>query len=223
MTPDSLLLRERKDLRDLLNAAGSSEIVVLVGSWARGTYIPDVSDIDVLVIGEARPRQVPIAVQLVRVSLGELRSRVEAGDDFLQWALRYGRPLKGRRRWETLRDELLGEAPWPDPRVKMGQAERRSRVARALLDMGDLDAAAEETRYALAHLARAQLLADHVFPLSRPELPGQLRALDQEELAAGLERSSSPAQLTAVELDELSRLIERRLGPRGDPGSDQRA
>jgi predicted nucleotidyltransferase len=220
MSSDSLLLEERKYLRDLLRRQDDgSEAVVLVGSWARGTYVSPLSDIDVLLVGGSVPREAPPGVQLLRVSLNELRARVASGDDFLQWALRYGMALKGRRRWEKLREELLQRALWPEPDVKVRQAARRYRVAKALFDMGDLDAAQEEARFALSHLARAQLLSQHVFPLSRPELPDQLRALGHRELADGLERSNSPVDLPTSELEELLSLIARRLEAHGDSTS----
>ena len=217
MSSDSLLLEERKYLRDLLRRQDDgSEAVVLVGSWARGTYVSPLSDIDVLLVGGSVPREAPVGVQLLRVSLDELRSRVASGDDFLQWALRYGTALKGRRLWEKLRGELLERAPWPEPDVKVRQAARRYRVAKALFDMGDLDAAQEEARFALAHLARAQLLSGHIFPLSRPELPGQLRTKGHQELADSLERSNSSGPLSARELEEMLSLIARRLESHGD-------
>jgi hypothetical protein len=145
------------------------------------------------------------------VSLDELRSRVAKGDDFLQWALRYGTALKGRKLWESLREELLQHAPWPDPEVKLRHAARRYRVARALFDMGDLDAAQEEARFALSHLARARLFTDHDFPLSRPELPDQLRRTGDRDLASGLERVSEE-RVSTEQLEELLDLIQARLG-----------
>jgi predicted nucleotidyltransferase len=217
MSSDSLLLEERKYLRDLLHREDvGSDAVVLVGSWARGTYVSPLSDIDVLVIGGSDLREAPLGVQLLRVSRDELRSRVASGDDFLQWALRFGTPLKGRRFWGKLCQELLPQAPWPDPDVKVRQAARRYRASKALFEMGDLDAAQEEARFALSHVARAKLLSEHIFPLSRPELPGQLRTLGDNELAAGLERSSSPSALSSSELEGILSLIARRLEAYGE-------
>jgi predicted nucleotidyltransferase len=212
-----LLLEERKYLRDLLrDQLDGSEAIVLVGSFARGTYLPPLSDIDVLLVGGSVPRGAPLGIQLLGVSLDELRLRVAGGDDFLQWALRYGTALKGRRLWEELRGELMQGAPWPDPKVKVQQAARRYRVARALFDMGDLDAAQEEARFALSHLARGRLLSEHVFPLSRPELPGQLRSAGHQKLAESLVRTNSPEPLPARELEQHLSLIARELEAQGD-------
>lgn len=211
MSTDSLLLEERKYLRDLLSQSDGSQAVVLIGSAARGTYVTPLSDIDVLVVSDVVPPKAPAGVQVLQVSLEQLVSRVAAGDDFLQWALRFGTPLRGRPLWQTLRGKALESAAWPDPGTKVRQAIRRYRTARALFDMGDLDASQEEARFALAHLARARLLSAHVFPLSRPELPRQLRELGDPELAAALERANSPDTLHADRLRALLELLEVRL------------
>jgi predicted nucleotidyltransferase len=220
VTADSLLLEERKYLRDLLRQSDGSQAVVLVGSAARGTYFAPLSDIDVLVVGDVVPPKAPAGVQVLRVSLEELVSRVAAGDELLQWALRFGTPIRGRPLWETLRREALEGAAWPDPRIKVQQAARRNRTARALFDMGDLDAAQEETRFALSHMARARLFSAHVFPLSRPELPGQLRELGDPGLAAALEEANSPDTLHPGRLRALLELLQVRLDGQEPTGPD---
>ena len=48
-------------------------------------------------------------------------------------------------------------------------------MALDLLAVGDVEAASEELMFAVTHVARAILLKEGVFPLSRPELPAQLR------------------------------------------------
>jgi hypothetical protein len=153
----------------------------------------------------------PPGVQVLHVSLDDLRSRVLHGDDFLQWALRFGTPLRGRALWEKLRAELLPTAPWPDPKVKLEQARRRFRVANALFEMGDLDSAGEEARFALSHLARFVLLGRGVFPLSRPELPVQLRAVGDPALASALEALNGSDSPSRAELIAAVELMERRL------------
>jgi hypothetical protein len=56
-----------------------------------------------------------------------------------------------------------------------------------LLDMGDSDAAEEELLSAASQLARALMLRSLVFPLSRSELPRQLRKIHIDRLANLLE------------------------------------
>ena len=54
-------------------------------------------------------------------------------------------------------------------------------------DVGDEDAFNELNVSCLSHCARARLAAAGIQPASRPELPGQLRALGETDLATCLE------------------------------------
>ena len=200
---------ERKFLRRTLENARDADCVVLVGSVARKTRTSPAGDVDVLVVnGRARKLLHP-GVQTTVLTREDLRERVRAGDDFAQWALRFGVSLRGRRRWQELRRELLEDAPWPSPAVKQEQASRRLRRARDLLDMGDANAAQEDLLYAVSHLARASLLRLGVFPLSRPELPAQLRDADMEELAVLLERLGLDDELPPSEVENTFSQIRR--------------
>lgn len=163
--------------------------MVLVGSYARGTQAGAISDIDLLVIGDCDVPSPVGRIQVINRSADEFRRLVMTGDDFSQWSLRFGRPLTGRRLWTALRDQLLAIAPWPSSEPKLAFAKRRLKAANALLAMGDVDAAAEEIRYGLSHLARALLLDLQIFPLSRPELPGQLEKIAEHEVASALDYS----------------------------------
>lgn len=209
------LLAERKYLRELLrrvDAGSGHKAVVLVGSWARGAGVRLVSDLDVLVVDGRTPiPPPPPEVQLLPATLTDLRARVLAGDEFLQWSLRYGIPLAGKAFWHQLRDELLPVAVWPNPEMKREQAEKRYRTGQALLDIGDLDAAQEEARMALSHLARAHLLSRGVFPLSRPELPSQLRTVGESGLAAALEDTIHDPSLSADRLGSIFELLGGEL------------
>ena len=53
--------------------------------------------------------------------------------------------------------------------------------------MGDEDAAQEQRLVALTQDARARLIRHRVYPASRPELPEQLLAIKEAELAETLE------------------------------------
>lgn len=113
--------------------------------------------------------------------------RVMSGDEFHQWALRFGRPLIGGARALALRESLLPNAPWPDFSVNFSRARTLVRRAEAFRDIGDPDAFQEGMRAGLTQLARGVLLAHHVFPRSRPELPSQLRGVGEAALAEALE------------------------------------
>lgn len=210
-------LAERKYLRGLLKTVPRGQPVVLVGSWARGTAVAPLSDIDVLVIGEGKPAVAPPRIQMMVMSSAELRRRLMAGDDFPQWALRFGVPLSGRTAWQRLRSEALAEAPWPGPERKLQQAKRKRDAAESLLAMGDVPAAEEEVRFALSHIARAQLLLRRVFPLSRPELSSQLKGIGDQELASMLSRATSPMPMSEQEVWNALALISDRLTTEGRP------
>ena len=84
------------------------------------------------------------------------------------------------------------------------------KMASGLLDVGDLDAASEELLFAASHVARATLLRDGVFPLSRPELPSQLDTVDSSLgrlLEALMDDDTDTASLRAGES-----LLIRRIG-----------
>jgi len=212
---------ERKYLGSLIRSLPPDTPVVLVGSWARHTVVPDMSDLDVLVIGDQPTPPPPAEVQVIVVPEDRFRERLREGDDFPQWALRFGRPLSGRRRWRELSQSLLQDAPWPSVERKLSQADRRPIAVDDLLQMGDLPAAEEELRSALVHIARALLLSRRVFPLSRPELADQLIQASLRPFARFLRRLSGSGSLTPAEISFLanaakrwaSRLASERQGP----------
>jgi predicted nucleotidyltransferase len=212
-------LSERKYLRRLLQGLEPETPVVLVGSWARGTSVSEWSDMDVLVIDDAQPPLPPPRIQVIAISAEDLKRRLAAGDDFPQWALRFGKPVAGREAWERLRDELLSDAPWPDPGAKIDQAKKKLETAETLLAMGDLAAAEEEVRFGLSHIARAELLAHRVFPLSRPELAEQLQEIGEGELASMMRRATSPDVMKEAEVREAVKRLRARLVSAGGAGN----
>ncbi|MGH8647443.1 MAG: hypothetical protein ACREX4_24480, partial [Gammaproteobacteria bacterium] len=129
----------------------------------------------------------PYGVHFKFEDLQDFRRRLAEGDDFVIDALKFGELLHdGLGLWEVLRNEMTN-AKWPDWRVKIGQAERRIRLAEQLLKLGDLDAAAEEYVLTATQVARARLLRKGVFPMSRPQLSDQLLAIGEADLAGDLE------------------------------------
>lgn len=189
-------LVERKYLRSLLWSTPPSSPVVLVGSWARGTANARWSDIDVLVVGKHDGPSPPPRIQLITLTRQDLERRVRAGDDFPQWALRFGVALAGRHAWDKLRKELLSNPPWPKTTSQLKQARKKLNTARDLFEMGDLPAAEEEIRFALSHLARAELLNHQIFPLSRQELPLQLQEVGNTRLAEMMAQANSDTPMT---------------------------
>lgn len=189
MTSVALTPLERKNIRIAMSQTGS-DCVVLVGSVARGTRNSPAGDLDVLILDGTHSKVLMPGLQVTVLSSSALADRVISGDDFAQWALRFGVPIRGRSKWTELKTQLLERAPWPEPQRKQEQASKRIERARDLLEMGDEHAAQEELMYAASHLARATLLEKRVFPLSRPELAAQLKRVEHPELAELLESLS---------------------------------
>lgn len=201
----------RKYLRQALVDARRREVpLVLLGSYARGTSARALSDIDVLVLGDQRHDTAPDVVHVVRLSPKQLADRVHRGDDFAQWALRFGVPLTCREQWAQLADRLLGDAPWPSTERKLDQFTRRLAVAEDLLGMGDVDAAREEAGSALNLVSRAALLNAGSFPLSTPELPAQLHRIGERELAQAIDAFRSGAVTIEEDVGSLIALIRSR-------------
>ncbi len=183
-------LSERRKLAHLISDV-DAEFVVLIGSWARGAQSADSSDIDLLV-GVSAATQCPSVprMHIICLSEEELAGRAREGDDFVLWCLRYGIPLSGRRRWNSLQNLLAG-APWPFSHRKFDLASKQFRYALDLLRMGDPESAQDELKVGLGHLARGLLIDRRVFPLSRPEVPDQLRSVGFHGLASALDAAAT--------------------------------
>ena len=209
---------------DVLEEAGLADAatVVLVGSAARGVRNPR-SDIDVLVLhGNDRRIRLkrPGDVHLQQDSRSRFLKRLEDGDDYPGWALRFGTPLRDPDGWWAEHAAAETEDPhWPDWRPKVEYARKRIGMASELLEVGDVDAAAEELLFAASHVARAVLVKQGVFPLSRPELPSQLK--DVAPTLAGLLLELIEGEMDTARLRSGDALLRRRIEwieyGRGDP------
>ena len=186
--------------------------VVLVGSGARGVRNPR-SDIDVLVLhGDDRRIRLkrPGDVHLQQDSRSRFLKRLKDGDDYPGWALRFGTPLRDPGGWWAAHAAAEIENPhWPNWRPKVEHARKRIRMAFELLEVGDVDAASEELLFAASHVARAILLKQGVFPLSRPELPSQLKDVDPS--LAGLLAELIEGEMDAAGLRSGDALLWRRI------------
>jgi hypothetical protein len=161
---------------------------ILAGSVARGVAT-DRSDIDLLVISDAGLRRpsCSMRVHVQAFTVDDFRRRLLDGDDFASWCVRLGIPLRDSGTWQTIVSSPEA-GQWPDWRKKIPHAARRLILAADLMRAGDVTAAAEESLYAAAHVARAILLRSGIFPFSRPELVNQLSEVDHQMLAELLGR-----------------------------------
>lgn len=173
--------------------------LILSGSTARGTRTA-ISDLDYhLVGGSIDARDLSRELDLHVVTPRRLESNLLAGDDFVQWSLRFGLVVfdHGPAR-EALR-LIARRGIWPDPHRKRTRAAKSLDLARRFVATGDHDGAVTQVRTALSLAARTYLLECRVFPLSRAELPEQLREAGRPEagdvLTACLYETPSPTEL----------------------------
>lgn len=190
--------------------AADAQALILTGSTARRARTP-VSDLDYHLIGtpietDDLPGELDVHVLLP----ADLRARVREGDDFVHWSLRLGRVVfdQGivRETARLVREQRL----WPDAGRKLAQARKSVSLARAMVASEDEDAAMEQACTALTLTARWRLLDEHVFPLSRAELPAQLHESGHMRLAAGLDATihrAASLQKLAGYLDAADALI----------------
>ncbi len=175
-------------VREVSSANKEMQIsVILIGSVARSTHTSK-SALDLLVISDRPPvvSRHPDRLHVQALTAQQFAERLRAGDDFAAWCVRYGVPIVTAQPWLDIVNSAEA-AIWPDWHNKVRHAARRLTLAAALLETGDLAAAGEEMLYAASHTARAILLKARIFPLSRPEIIGQLREANHGRLAKILE------------------------------------
>lgn len=206
---EQALAGQEQRVRDLVEVVSSrsralgAEGVVLTGSTVRGRRTP-ISDVDFLVVGP-RPRMddVTLGVDLRALTAAEFMTRLHDGDEYVQWALRFGCIVHDEGVFREASRILLRTDTWPDPERKRRHTRTLLELATRILPSGDRDAAEEAARASLTALAHWILLSNRVFPLSRDELSDQILDLGSFDLAAALHRSihSQP------ELDELATML----------------
>ncbi len=165
-----------------------AEAVALTGSTVRGQRTA-ISDLDLMVVGR-RPDLGGIRedVDVYAARANAFWERLLAGDDYIQWTLRFGCILHddGILRGASRYIEEYGLTPSAER--KLTQARRGCSLALLVLEGGDVEAAREQCRAALTTIARWWLIANREFPLSRNELSDQLLALGNFDLATALHR-----------------------------------
>jgi predicted nucleotidyltransferase len=188
MTPRDLDLsgmthQERRQIARVIYET-DADWVVLVGSWARGTQVAHISDIDVLVGAPTKGRRRPMQrMHVFYLDETKLQGLATAGNDVVLWFLKFGVPLSGAARWRDVRERVLRTRPRVNFEKKFDLARKQLTYADSLLRMGDLEAAHEELHVAAEHLGRGLLFKADVFPGSRREIPNQLREIACADLA----------------------------------------
>ena len=168
--------------------AAGAEAVVLTGSTVRARRTAS-SDLDFMVVGE-RPGLggVDEDIDVYAAGAEAFWKRLIAGDDYIQWTLRFGCVLHDGGILQAASRYIEEQGLEPSAERKLVQARRGLSLARLVFESGDLEAAREQSRAALTTVARWLLIANGVFPLARDELADQVLELGYFDLAAALDR-----------------------------------
>ena len=165
--------------------------IVAIGSAVRSRVPSD--DLDLFVLCHERNllrARAPIEIDVRTANVDSVEQEIQAGRDLAVWAVRYGHPLLDRDgNWRRIVDRWMDELPLPDPSISLERARKAQERIQDLHDIGDEDAARELTISYLTHRSWARLAHAGVHPQSRPELPRQLRAVGEADLAATLEQA----------------------------------
>lgn len=199
-------------LRDRALQSGATGFA-LTGSTARARRTR-ISDLDYHVIGERPPHNdLPDDVDVYATDEVGMWRRLNDGDDFIQWTLRFGCVLLDQGPFRGAMQRMARSKLWPSPDQKFARLPGHIEMARHLIDMGDRDAAQDQVRATLTSLARAVLLRAGAFPRARSELPGQLNGIGLQELSSKL-LSSICDEPTLNELAESIGVAEAFTTPR---------
>jgi len=210
LMPDAL-----RDLHGVVVARAQqvgARALILSGSTARGRRT-EMSDLDYHLVGnKIATRDLSFELDLHVLSAEEIRTEILAGDDFIQWSLRFGRIvfddgtlLEATRLMAELR-------PWPKIERKREHAAKSLELAHRVVESGDQDGALVQVRTGLSLAARAYLLSKGEFPMSRAELPDQLLAAGKTGAARALQaciQGDPPLDVLGEAALEGANLLER--------------
>lgn len=194
----------------LVRAPRDHAILAVVATGSAVRPVERSQDLDLVIVHSGsrpslRPPQ-PIDIDVRFQALDGIESAIADGTEYLVWALTYGQPLFDRAGfWAGLIESWDGRRPLPPVERSLFRARRASRYAAELRAMGDREATAEQNLSALTHLAWARLLAQGVLPLSRPEIPDQLRHFGEADLADELEAALAKRPDPRSEREEAAR------------------
>lgn len=164
--------------------SSSAHGLILSGSTARGART-EISDLDYHLVGsELHTADLSLELDIHALSPKKLRTEILLGDDFVQWSLRFGRIVFDDGTARSALQLIDQRQLWPNSERKRVHAAKSLALAKRFVATGDADGALDQVRAALSLAARAHLLRVGVFPLSRSELPSQLRMVGHED--AGL-------------------------------------
>jgi predicted nucleotidyltransferase len=177
----------------ILQACSHPSVLAVVAFGAAVRTNCFTADVDLLVIYERPKPRIegrPIDVDIRWYERSQAERFIQEGQELLGWVVRFGELICERKDyWTKIRQEWLDRMPFPSAVVADGRVERAWRLYQELNEMGDEDAAQEQRLVALTQEARAKLIRQGVYPASRPELPDQLRGINERALAEKLEQA----------------------------------
>lgn len=166
--------------------SAAAQALILSGSTVRGRRTES-SDLDYHLVGpRIEMKDLSSELDLHVLSEGKLESELLAGDDFVHWSLRFGCVVFDDGTVRRALRLLVERQAWPDVDRKRAHAAKSLELARRFVATGDEDGALEQVRTALSLAARARLLGEGTFPLSRAELPAQLDSIGCGDSARAL-------------------------------------
>ncbi len=181
----SRLTEVHRELVRRSRLAGANALI-LSGSTARNQRNL-ISDLDYHIVGpRVESRDLSRELDVHVVSKHELEPALLAGDDFVQWSLRYGCIVSDDGTLHRAVRLIAEHQLWPNAERKRDHAIRSLELADRFVATGDEDGALGQVRAALSLAARARLLSAGVFPLSRAELPAQLHEIGADPAARAL-------------------------------------
>jgi hypothetical protein len=193
--------------------------LILSGSTARSRRTP-ISDLDYHLIGpKLLTRDLCSQLDLHALTPAELDAHILAGDEFVQWSLRFGLIIFDDGHLRRAATLIASSKPWPDADRKRQHAAKSIHLARRMVASGDRDAAQEQVRTALSLAVRARLLGAGVFPGARDERPQQLAALGLHRVGEALASTIHADNIPLSELDLAVELCEALLSAQEDVAS----
>lgn len=175
--------------------------VIALGSAIRPAA--ESEDLDLVVIcrdGVSQHWRAPIEIDLRGYEFSKVDHELATGSDLLTWAVKYGVALFDREAvWKQIVEAWTDRLQLPDPKVSEKRAAAAQAQLEALEEVGDATAANEVRVAYLTHCARAVLSRSGTFPASRPELPGQLRAIGESVLAREIDSALADRRRLASE------------------------
>jgi predicted nucleotidyltransferase len=168
------------------------------------------SDFDLLLIyrGKRPVIEAPLEVDIRFVSIEGISDQIAKGHEILCWALAFGTAIYDPERyWEHLQQAWNKRIPLPSAKEARERGQQTLARASQMLEIGDESAADDLVLAALTQFARERLIKEGVFPASRPELPDQLRRIDEHDpLANILEDAMYGDSTPSEQMDQLVQL-----------------